>query len=145
MSTLYKLPWAVADSRVLHSTFIYQVTEGVTWKEGTKACFRQGLCISGADIWSDREGLRTPGAEERRSSRDKTGQGRRKRTSCRATKGLGALPERMPGGRWNKEWAGPVRMGRASHTDSTAGNLSMRGCVNTATRAVHGMMRQDAG
>lgn len=45
MSSLYKLLWAVADSRVFRSTVIYQVTEGVTWKEGTKACFDKGCAF----------------------------------------------------------------------------------------------------
>ena len=43
MSSLYKLLWAVADSRVFRSTVIYQVTEGVTWN--AKHAFDKGCAF----------------------------------------------------------------------------------------------------
>ena len=72
MRILYKLLWAVADSRVFHSTFIYQVTlKESHGTRGPKHAFNKGCAFQEPTSWSDREGHRTPHAEERWRSQEK--------------------------------------------------------------------------
>ena len=146
MCILYKLLWAVADSRVFHSTFIYQVTlKESHGRRGPKHAFNKGCTFQEPAPWCDRQGRRThTWTETEQWARNRTGSP--EKDKLRGQGGLGELAGRALRGSWNRRPNRPWCGWGECPTPIAQPEIREWGAVlNMATHAVHGAMRQDAG